>query len=223
LEGTLITPSPEFFPFAPSYDDSYFEAVFENTKALMGLQKWPCTLERMDEDDDMDRSHQLEGEWNRQGAVGTFQITDQDVIIRYSSQQAQDPVALVATLAHELSHYLLATARTDPPGGWEDHELHTDIATVFSGFGIFQCNSAFTFQQWSDGLMQGWRTSRQGYLSESQLAYDLGIFATLHGLEPKPIARLLKPNPRSYFKKAIKDLIRRSPEINRLKSINGVR
>lgn len=223
-ETALITPTHEFYPFNSSYEHSYFEAVFDATKSFMGLKDWPCVLERLDDDDvigDIMQDHGIEGSWGNEGAAGTFEITDQEIIIRYSPRQVHDPVALVATMAHELSHYLLVTAKSDPPGGWEDHELHTDLAAVFCGFGIFQCNSAFSFQQWSDGLMEGWSTSRQGYLPESELAYGLALFAILSDIETKPIIRMLKANPRSYFKKAIKDLKNREERIEQLKSVTS--
>jgi hypothetical protein len=225
LETRLTTPTHDHFPFAPSYDHSYFVEVFTEVKSLMGLEDWPCKLEKMDDEDttgDLLREHGVEGDWESEGAAGTFQISDEEVIIRYSPRQAEDPASLVATLAHELSHYLLATAISDPPGGWDDHELHTDVAAVFSGFGIFQCNSSFSFNQWSDGLNSGWSSQRQGYLPESELAYSLAIFATLSSIETKPIISMLHSNSRSYFKRALKDLKRRSDAVEHLKSVTQI-
>ncbi|MDH4318404.1 MAG: hypothetical protein OEV64_08445 [Desulfobulbaceae bacterium] len=45
---------------------------------------------------------------------------------------------MIATFAHELSHYLIATAPEPPPGGWESWKFATDIGATFLGFGIFQ-------------------------------------------------------------------------------------
>ena len=56
----------------------------------------------------------------------------------------KDPVALVATLAHELGHVILLRPglvdRDDP-----DMEQLNDLLMVFLGFGIFTANSAFRF------------------------------------------------------------------------------
>jgi len=201
---SFVTPTKDFYPFQPSYEHSYFEEVFNTTKSLMGIKDWPCELVRFEEDlTNSILATGLEGSWETSGAVGTFEITEEGVVIQYEPEQAKDPVALIATMAHELSHYILATAETDPPGGWEDHELHTDVAAVYSGFGVFLCNSAFTFQQWQDGTMSGWSSSRQGYLPESELALDLAIFCKLSDIEHKPILKMLKATPKSYFKMAI--------------------
>ncbi|MDX6851136.1 hypothetical protein SCD92_17290, partial [Gilvimarinus sp. SDUM040013] len=55
------------------------------------------------------------------------------------------PTQLVATFAHELSHYLTCTANEPPPGGWDNWEFATDIAATFLGFGVFMANSSFNF------------------------------------------------------------------------------
>lgn len=89
----------------------------------------------------------------------------------------EDPVALVATLAHELGHVILLRPvlvdRDDP-----DMEQLNDLLTVFLGFGIFTANSAFRFEQHSDNTSQGWSASRLGYLSEEELGYALSRLAT---------------------------------------------
>ena len=58
-------------------------------------------------------------------AAGTFQLMRDDsgkmvALIRYDPRQLDDLPTLVATLAHELSHYLLSTASTSFPG-WAGH------------------------------------------------------------------------------------------------------
>ena len=72
---------------------------------------------------------------------------------------------MVATFAHELSHYLTATAPEPPPGGWDNWEFATDICASFLGFGIFVANSAFSFNQYTEVDSQGWQSSRGGYLT----------------------------------------------------------
>jgi hypothetical protein len=42
----------------------------------------------------------------------------------------------VATFAHELAHYRLATISDALPGGREMHEYAADLMTVFLGFGL---------------------------------------------------------------------------------------
>ena len=75
------------------------------------------------------------------------------------------------------------------------------------GFGIFVANSVFGFEQYTSGLMTGWRTSRRGYLGEADLAYALAIFAELLDISTAAIKPHLTTNSRSYFTKARKHLV----------------
>jgi len=70
--------------------------------------------------------------------------------------------------------------------------------------------------------MSGWSTSRQGYLPESELSFDLAIFCKLSELEPKPIQRMLKSTPRSYFKKAFKFLQYCEKELQELREVQPI-
>jgi len=87
-------------------------------------------------------------------------------------QQLKNPVGLIATLAHELSHLvLLGEGRLDQ----NDEEL-TDLNCIALGFGIFISNSIFSFQQWQGSSHQGWQASRQGYIPEQVASYSMALF-----------------------------------------------
>src|SRR5258708_16168780 len=80
---------------------------------------------------------------------------------------------LIATIAHELAHIkLLGEERMS-----KNNEPLTDLTTIIFGLGIFGANSAATFQtgkfSWSHG--------RQGYLSQMDWGYALGVFAHIRG------------------------------------------
>lgn len=184
----------------------------------MGISAWPCRLEQFHDPnrDDAGGKNVTHGEWTTSGPAGLYIKTEQETIIAYSKGQLEKPGALVATLVHELCHYLLGTARSHPPGGWGDHELHTDTAMGFMGFGIFACNNVFDFHQWSDGDRGGWSWSRQGYLSESEHAYSLAVFCTLAGTDPRTVVDHLKKNTRHYFELAMEDLANRPAEVTKL-------
>jgi hypothetical protein len=217
----LITPTPEFFPFRPRLEHAYFEEVFGAVKQHAGMNEWPCRLEPLEEQDEQQRllRRHSQGEWQTGGAAGTFEWQGEEVVIRYAPNQASDPMALVATLIHELMHYLLSTAETDPPGGWEEHEFHTDVACGFMGFGIFMTNSAFHFQQWGDAVSAGWHSSRKGYLSESEHAFGLALFTVLTGADPDKVLPWLKSNPQSIYRAALAELDHRGTEIAALRRI----
>lgn len=110
-------------------------------------------------------------------------------------------------MAHELSHYLLATIQGTPPCGWEEHEPLTDLTAIHEGFGIFMCNSAFQFEQMQDSHSQGWSSRSLGYLTESELAFCLGIYILKNDIDASKVASFLKPNTREYLGFAIDALL----------------
>jgi hypothetical protein len=198
----LILPTPEFFPMRNTRDHTFALAVFDATRAFMGVTAWPCRLTPQSDEERAKqarlRNYGVFGESQHSGAAGTFRSGKQ-VEITYSPSLLRDPVGLVAVLAHELCHYLLATVEIEPPCGWGDHEPLTDLAAIVEGFGVFLCNSAFSFGQWSDGQYQGWQSERRGYLNEAELGFALGVFCVRQDIPPDRVARFLKPNPREVF------------------------
>ena len=133
--------------------------------------------------------------------------------ITYNPALSDDPTALIATFAHELGHYLMSTARSDPPGGWELHELHTDLAAVHLGFGLFLANSARSFSQFQSAGMMGWSSRSQGYLSEGALTTALVIVERLSGRDPGAAAPYLKDYLQKDLRRAAKALASRHPDM----------
>lgn len=212
----LILPTPEFFPMRSGRDHESVERLFEHIKELMGMKDWPCRLHRVADDQPL-RDEQMQalfGESSSNAPAGWFSLENGEIVIAYHERQTDNPVNLTATLVHELCHYLLRTqARSHPPQGWGDHELHTDVMCGFMGFGVFMCNAALEFKQASEGLGHFWSWSKQGYLSESEHAYVLALFCLLNGVQPEQAARFLDPNPLNYFGIAVEDLEQRHGEI----------
>lgn len=204
----LVFATKEFFPDRYSPDPRSAERVFQRVRELMGLAAWPCRLEPAD---DVERRIQTDlgrggvlGDTFTRGPAGTFSAAPgRDVVITYAPAQLKNPVALVATFAHELCHYLLATVAEEPPAGWEALEPLTDLAAVAEGFGVFLCDSAFQFNQWTNHDRQGWSFQNTGYLSEEELAFALAIFCVRRGADETPVARALKPNAREIFLDAL--------------------
>lgn len=137
--------------------------------------------------------------------------------ITYDKRLVAQPTALIATFAHELGHYLSATAETLPPGGEELYEPATDVIAVFMGFGLFMANSAFNFHQYADSSIAGWYVEGGGYLNEKSLIYALAIFCALKTLNIEAIEPHLKPTLRSIFRRALSD-VQNSP-----KDLQGLR
>lgn len=76
---------------------------------------------------------------------------------------------LIATVAHELAHVkLLAEKRIE-----ENDEPLTDLTTVLFGFGIFNANCSFSF----NNSQHSWGYSKLGYLPQNEWGYALALFA----------------------------------------------
>jgi hypothetical protein len=120
-------------------------------------------------------------------------------------RQLGDPMALVATLAHEIGHEILLgqnrVSREQP-----DHEPLTDLLTVFQGMGIFTANSTIRDRGWSSGGWAGWQTSRLGYLDQRMFGYALARFAWTRGETNPKWIKHVRPDVRAPLKQGLRFL-----------------
>lgn len=129
--------------------------------------------------------------------------------IALEKEKLNDPIAIVATLAHELAHVkLLGEKRIE-----ENNEDLTDLLTIIFGLGIFNANVSFQTKS-SFGL---WGWSKSGYLSQMEWGYSLALFAHIRGEENPSWIQFLSPNIKSDFEKSI-GFIHNNP----IKSINSI-
>lgn len=191
----LVLPNETFFPGTSADPSRKAQQIFEQVKLLAGMGDWPTKLVQGDQTREMalesgqmltHDSHAPAGEYRLlKAADGQYHAQ-----ISYNPSQLGDPAKLIATFAHELSHYLMSTAKTAPPGGWEVHELTTDLCSVYLGFGIFMATSAWNFA----GSNEGWQYERQGYLNERMLITAMVIWETLAKRNPLEVLPYLKPH-----------------------------
>lgn len=217
-QAELVLPTPRWFPPSARKGHGRIEDLFASVKAAAGLADWPCELRAGAGERPMHVGTALL--LRHEGAAppcGTFTVDGKDgartVVITYNPSLADDTTAMIATLAHELGHYLMSTARTAPPGGWELHELHTDLTAVYLGFGIFLANSARAFAQYQSAGEQGWSSRTQGYLSEGALVTATAVFQRLAGRDPLAPAPWLKDYLQTDLRKAAKGLARLHPDL----------
>lgn len=205
----LVLPTKEYFPSKVDSPEGAAIETFEAVKKHAGLENWACKLEIQEEDANPVVAPTLAIQNGPASPHGTFQETEEnEVIITYNPALASQPIQLIATFAHELAHYLTATSKEEPPGGWDNWEFATDITATFLGFGVFMSNSAFSFSQFSNSDAQGWKSSRNGYLSETEHIYALAIFNGLKGLPIESASEHLKPHLKKLLKKAHKELVK---------------
>lgn len=217
-QASLILPTPDHFPASGASGHARVAELFAMVKTHAGLEQWPCELQAGDSERPIQAGNALLlRHEDAPPPCGTFQVRGEDgeprIVITYNPSLAGDPTAMIATFAHELGHYLMSTAQSAPPGGWELHELHTDLAAVYLGFGIFLANSARNFAQYQTATEMGWSSRSQGYLSEGALVTALVIFQLLRGDDPLAPGPHLKSYLEKDLKQAAKALARIHPDI----------
>jgi len=211
-ETQLIVPNEQFFPIKMSDSRDVAEETFEYVKEYTGMSDWSCTLEEQEPDIDPFVSNNTMVKNLDAAPLGTFfQDESYRVIITYNPSIVKHPMNLIATFVHELSHYRIRDTGAMPPGGWDNEEYLTDIASTFLGFGIFMANS--TFNTYNDA--DWWQASRSGYLSETEHIYALGIFLELKKISFDDASKFLKPHLKKLLKKVLKE-IRRDKILERI-------
>jgi hypothetical protein len=215
----LVDTSRVYFPPTSASGHERAEHIFACVKKLAGMSDWPCRLVPQ-----AARVHTRIGELavvkieSGDLPVGTFSVSQGEVTITYDPATVTEPAKLVATLAHELSHYLLHTVQDELPGGEEMHEFATDLMAVYLGFGLFTANQAFNFRQHGDAFSQGWQTSGLGYLRERDWAFALAIFSNLRDEPISALRTKLKPHLYSDVVSASRYLNKRSSVLAAMRS-----
>ena len=215
--GELVLPTRERFPPSPNQGEARVADLFGHVKRAAGMEDWPCELRPgAGERPAYVGTGLLLRHEGAAPPCGTFQVMEADgrqtVVITYSPTLAGETSALVATFAHELAHYRMSTSKSAPPGGWELHELHTDLLAVWLGFGLFLANSARSFAQFQSAGEMGWAARTQGYLSEGALVTALALAERLAGRDPIAAAPYLKDYLEKDMRRAVKALARRDPD-----------
>jgi hypothetical protein len=217
----LVLPTDEFFPDKGLRGSKGVERLFLRVREYAGMEQWPCELHEQDPDPSARIADFVMVQGEPSSAAGTFSHSaeaDAVPVITYNRNITGNPMALVATFAHELAHYLCGTFPEGAPGGEEMHEHATDLTAVFLGFGIFLSNSAFHFQQYSEAGSQGWQSNIQGYMSETELVFALAVFCNLRGFAWRDVAPHLESHLRPLLKKAAEVLEEREAALSALKA-----
>jgi len=209
LDAEVVLPTAECFPDPYSKDLSSAEALFQRVCSYMRVDRRAVELEVFA--DESDELRKLVPYWrgNSGGCAGLFthdQSADGDkrienMVVAVRKSQLGDPLALVATLAHELGHVILLGGKLMDPKT-ADHEPMTDLLTVYLGVGVFSANSAARFKQYQDDGYAGWSMQHLGYLPEEVYGYALAKFAVERGEEKPAWVKHLSTNVRSYYSRS---------------------
>lgn len=166
-EAEVVLPTTEHFPdpFSGTADD--VQRLLERVCRVMRIDPGSLRL-RLHADEEMP------------GASGLYEEADGTAMIRLAKSQIEHPECLVATLAHELSHFLLRGGNlltADEP----DHEYVTDLLPVCLGLGVFGANTTVRETAETSVGWHYWSLRKQGYLPARIYGYALALFAWLRG------------------------------------------
>jgi hypothetical protein len=203
LHGTVVLPTAEFFPGFYAGTASDVRAVVDLVAVHMSVDPGQVELEFHDEtsaENELLENVPLLASSSRYAAAH-YRRNGDKVVISVEESQKRQPMALVASIAHELGHErLLGEGRITR--GREDGEPLTDLLTVFLGMGIFTANAAFVVS--SDNGRR--RTRELGYLSQAMFGYALARYARLRDETRPEWAGYLATNPRGYMKQSLRYL-----------------
>jgi hypothetical protein len=195
----MILPHPHYFP--DDYDES--------REAAKVLFKRVCGYMKVDPDEIRLRffAEKAPPLVNANGdaiagAAGLYHWK----VIKIHNDQLVNPMDLVGTMSHELSHArLLGEGRVN--GDEYDHELLTDLNVVFHGLGVFLANVP---RHWDSGLTRwpGTDLKKPEYMTLPMFAYALGLWAWLRDEEKPNWLTALNPGVRSECKQAIRYLFK---------------
>lgn len=209
LDARVVTPTAEDFPDPFDRSAESAEKLFWKVCDYMDVKRAEVEVKIFPEEtEDLSK---LLPHWHGDGqsrAAGLFldggtELANGDGrhLVAIRSTQLEDPLALVATIAHELGHVILLGRKLLNPAP-PDHEPLTDLLTVYLGLGIFTANSAARFKQWQDERKFGWSMNRLGYLSEKVYGYALAKFMIERGEEKPAWLKYLSTNVKSYCKQS---------------------
>jgi hypothetical protein len=201
-EIQTVTPTKDFYNKTFDGSEKDAEFILKRTMELMNIRDTEIKLEffsdqpiEMADGTILTSPADINGSWD--SASGTYQQIENETIISIERGQLKNPISLIATISHELSHQiLLGENRIE-----ENDEFLTDFTAITYGFGIFIGNSRFQFT--SQGF--GWKSSSQGYLPEQIIAYIMAWLAKERN-EKTDYSKYLNKSMKKYFEQSFEYL-----------------
>ena len=217
-ETRLVLPRPGFFKADNAQGHSRALEILDQVKAYCGMSEWDVEL--VADDNPLARQHALSLAMvaPQKHALGTFGLAGNRATITYVPALLQRPQAFIATMAHELAHYLLASAPGRPICADDEVECLTDLTAVYLGFGVFLANSRFEFEGLQDHMLQGWQMRTSGYLPEADIIHALALFIYAKELDPAPACHCLKPHLAKMLRRALRHLAGNDPGLTDIRA-----
>ncbi len=183
-----LLPTKKFFSAPGGTDEKTAELVLADIKRHMDYQQ-PVELMPLDV-----LPAEYRHNYQSLGATaGTHQQSDGVSVISYDPELMHRPLQFINLLAHELMHARLAGLEDEVPGGYEAHELATDLGCIIAGFGVFQLQAA------DDA---GWF----GYMTQPSRAYAMAVFLKRRGMGPEAVSPYLSSRCNKLLRRAFKQV-----------------
>ncbi|MEM9073249.1 MAG: hypothetical protein AAGE52_32390 [Myxococcota bacterium] len=131
-------------------------------------------------------------------AVPQNEDADDGFPVPYDLELLKSPAQLVTHFARGVGYYAVQASGVVPTVDEDDYLV--DASTVFLGFGIFLANA-------SGRPAEPWLRGRCA-MAEHELAYALALFGILGEIPDRMIEPHLNANPRAFYRKAVKHLLR---------------
>jgi hypothetical protein len=212
-KARVILPTPEFFPDPYSGKSDDVQAMFNRVAGYMDLDPGLFELYFFNRTDRATMEGFMDGPLP--GIAGLYHgpVTEESATplvrerrrIGLSATTLDDPMSVVAVLAHELGHEILL-GQNRIARDTQDSEPLTDLITVFLGLGIFTANATIRDRGWRSGGWSGWRTSQLGYLDQSTFSYALAQFARVRGETNPAWMKHLRADVRALMKQSMRYL-----------------
>ncbi|MFO0941283.1 MAG: hypothetical protein U0930_10990 [Pirellulales bacterium] len=189
----IVLTEPEYFPEEYRFDEASVDRYLTRVCSYMDADRSRIQLHFHEE------LPKITTGTDAKSFAGLYVENGEQVEIWIEAKQLDDPLSLVATLAHEVGHLrLLGEKRVndDEP----DHEFLTDLSVIFFGLGIFTANSAVRESHLTFGQFHSWEISRLGYLSLPMQGYANALLGYSRGEFNPEWSRYLRPDVRSVFK-----------------------
>ena len=117
-----------------------------------------------------------------------------------------DPLSLVATIAHELSHTVLIGIGYVDPAVETDHEPLTDLFAIYAGFGWFLSQAALRFEASDAAGVSSWSMRSAGYLTMPHIGYAMAVIGHLGGDRSPRWVREFRADVRQPLKQGLRYL-----------------
>jgi hypothetical protein len=184
--ATLVLPNDEFFPHPYEGTPEDARVLLDSLCEYVGVA--PETVELYVVDD---RSP-AEDEGHGSGAARFREPRRSKYCVEVEDANLDDPLVLIATMAHELARALLIEAG----GEKKEREPLADLLTVFLGLGVLTGNIALREKYYDEAYTAHWQISRRGYLSMAMYGYALALFARVRVEMDPPWISDLRPDVR---------------------------